>query len=65
VKNFPQIKHFVWNNLDPEMMRKTEIAKKTLPNYDKFKPSLLRALEILDKTNRTFRVERVPLCYLN
>ena len=25
-KHFPQINHFVWNNLDPEMMRKTKTA---------------------------------------
>ncbi len=64
VKKFPQIRHFVWNNLDPEMMRKTEIAKKTLPNYDIFAKSLKKSLQILQSAWKTFRVERVPLCYL-
>jgi len=34
VNNFPQIHHFVWNNLDPQMMRKTKIANSTLPDFD-------------------------------
>ena len=34
VKNFPNINHFVWNNLDPKMMRKTKIAESTLPDFD-------------------------------
>jgi hypothetical protein len=34
VKNFPPIRHFVWNNLDPLMMRKTKTALSTLPDYD-------------------------------
>lgn len=63
-KHFPKIKHFVWNNLDPEMMRKTETAWSTLPNFDNFKPSLNRALEFLTSTWRTFRVEKMPLCYI-
>jgi MoaA/NifB/PqqE/SkfB family radical SAM enzyme len=63
-KLFPPIKHFVWNNLDPEMMRKTEIAKSTLHNYDNFWISLKKAMEFLDSTWRTFRAEKVPLCYI-
>lgn len=44
VKNFPQINHFVWNNLDPEMMRKTQIANSTLPDFDIAWKSLVKAL---------------------
>lgn len=64
VKHFPQIRHFVWNNLDPEMMRKTETAWSTLPNFDNFKPSLNEALRFLQNSWRTFRVEKMPLCYI-
>ena len=64
VKTFPPIHHFIWNNLDPEMMRKTDIAKSTLPNYDNFKPSLNRAMIFLESTWRSFRVEKMPLCYI-
>jgi len=49
-KTFPPIKHFVWNNLDPEMMRKTDTALSTLPNFDNFKPSLNRAMNYLQST---------------
>jgi len=63
-KLFPPIQHFVWNNLDPEMMRKTDTAWSTLPNFDRFKPSLNAALWHLESTGRTFRVEKMPLCYI-
>jgi hypothetical protein len=49
-KLFPPITHFVWNNLDPEMMRKTDTAWSTLPNFDRFKPSLNKALHFLKNT---------------
>ena len=64
VKVFPSIKHFVWNNLDPLMMRKTDTAWSTIPNFDNFKYSLKEAALFLESTWRTFRVERVPLCYM-
>ncbi|MDD2907718.1 MAG: radical SAM protein [Candidatus Gracilibacteria bacterium] len=63
-KTFPPIQHIVWNNLDPEMMRKTDTAWSTLPNFDNFKPSLNRAMEYLQSTGRTFRAEKMPLCYI-
>ena len=63
-KHFPQINHFVWNNLDPEMMRKTKTAWSTLPDYDLFKESLNKAMDYLTSTNRTFRAEKMPLCYI-
>ena len=63
-KLFPPIQHFVWNNLDPEMMRKTDTARSTLPNFDRFKPSLNSALQLLKSQNKTFRVEKMPLCYI-
>ncbi len=63
-KHFPPIQHFVWNNLDPEMMRKTDTAWSTLPDFDAFAPSLNRAMKYLESTGRTFRAEKVPLCYI-
>ncbi len=63
-KYFPGIRHFIWNNLDPEMMRSTKIARSTLPDYDWFKDSLNRAMQYLDSTWRTFRAEKMPLCYI-
>ena len=64
VRHFPQIRHFVWNNLDPEMMRKTDTAWSTMPDYDKFWVSLKKAMEFLHAGGRTFRAEKVPLCYI-
>lgn len=64
VKNFPQINHYVWNNLDPLMMRKTDVAVSTLPDFDKASKSLINALSFLDSIWKTFRVERFPLCYM-
>jgi MoaA/NifB/PqqE/SkfB family radical SAM enzyme len=64
VNNFPQIKHFVWNNLDPLMMRQTDIALSTLPDFDIAWESLRRALKYLNEKNKSFRVERLPLCFL-
>lgn len=63
-KHFPNIRHFVWNNLDPEMMRKTKTALTTLPNFDNFKLSLKRAMDYLNSTWRSFRAEKMPLCYI-
>jgi hypothetical protein len=64
VKQFPAIHHFVWNNLDPIMMRKTDTALSTLPSFEAFEKPLFRAMSYLESTGRTSRVERVPLCYM-
>lgn len=63
-KQFPKIQHFVWNNLDPHMMRKTDTAISTLPDFSLFESPLRRAMQFLEDSGRTFRVERVPLCYM-
>ncbi len=64
VKHFPKIQHFVWNNLDPEMMRKTDTAWSTMPDFDTFSEPLRRAMKFLESSDRTFRAEKVPLCYI-
>ncbi len=64
VKFFPQIQHFVWNNLDPVMMRKTNIAMSTLPNFDIAWIHIVKSLSFLESTWRTFRVEKLPLCFM-
>ncbi|NUJ97290.1 radical SAM protein [Candidatus Gracilibacteria bacterium] len=64
VKNFPNITHFVWNNLDPLMMRQTKIALSTLPDFDIASLSLIHAMKFLELSGRTFRVERFPLCFM-
>ena len=59
----PVISHFVWNNLDPSMGR-ADTNRDTAPRLADFELSLARAMRWLDKSGRTFRVERVPLCYM-
>lgn len=63
VKKFPFVRHFVWNNLDPLMIPNSNFD--TIPKLNDFELELHKSLEFLEKTGRTFRVERVPLCYLS
>ena len=63
VKNFPFVRHFVWNNLDPYMDRAKENPD-TIPRLSEIELSLHRALVFLEKHHKTFRVERLPLCAL-
>ncbi len=60
---FPFIQHFVWNNLDPSMGR-AETNRDTAHRLADFELSLARAMRHLERTGRTFRVERVPLCFM-
>lgn len=64
VKNFPFVKHFVWNNLDP-IMNRARKNPDTIPKLSEIELSLYQALEFLEKNNKTFRMERIPLCYLH
>jgi MoaA/NifB/PqqE/SkfB family radical SAM enzyme len=63
VARFPFLRHFVWNNLDPSMGR-AETNRDTAHRLADFELSLARAMRFLHSTERTFRVERVPLCYM-
>jgi MoaA/NifB/PqqE/SkfB family radical SAM enzyme len=60
---FPFLQHFVWNNLDPSMGR-AETNRDTAHRLADFELSLARAMRWLERTGRSFRVERVPLCYM-
>jgi MoaA/NifB/PqqE/SkfB family radical SAM enzyme len=60
----PQVRHFVWNNLDPSMGRAEVNQAEFTPRLADFELSLERAMRWLHKGGRTFRVEKVPLCYL-
>ncbi len=61
--SFPFLRHFVWNNLDPSMGR-AETNRDTAHRLRDFEVSLHRAMRFLAKEGRTFRVERVPLCFM-
>ncbi|MEM7449486.1 MAG: radical SAM protein [Myxococcota bacterium] len=61
---FPFIKHFVWNNLDPSMGRAETNQSLYTPRLADFELSLRNAMRRLQRSGRTFRVEKVPLCYM-
>jgi len=63
LERFGFVRHVVWNNLDPSMGRVAE-RRDTIPMLRDFEVSLHRAMRMLDASHRTFRVERVPLCYM-
>jgi MoaA/NifB/PqqE/SkfB family radical SAM enzyme len=63
IRQYPYINHFVFNNLDPSTDR-TAKNPETIPRLNDFELELIKALKFLEKNKRTFRVERVPLCYL-
>ncbi len=60
----PQVRHFVWNNLDPSMGRAEVNQAEFTPRLADFEVSLHRAMRLLHQSGRTFRVEKVPLCYM-
>jgi MoaA/NifB/PqqE/SkfB family radical SAM enzyme len=62
-ERFPFLRHFVWNNLDPSMGR-AETNRDTAHRLRDFEVSLNRAMRFLARSGRTFRVERVPLCFM-
>lgn len=63
VERFPFLRHFVWNNLDPSMGR-AETNRDTAHRLRDFEVSLHRAMRFLVQSGRSFRVERVPLCFM-
>jgi len=64
IAHHPYVRHFVWNNLDPSMGRAEVNQAKFTPKLVEFEVSLQKALRRLHATGRTFRVEKVPLCYM-
>ena len=63
VEHFPFLHHFVWNNLDPSMNRATENPDVIHELWEMELP-LYRAMKFLHSTGRSFRAEKVPLCYM-
>lgn len=60
----PYVRHFVWNNLDPSMGRAEVNQAQFTPRLADFEVSLHVAMGLLHRSGRTFRVEKVPLCYM-
>ncbi len=62
-ERFPAVNHIVFNCLDP-LMRRTGAEDKVIPKLWEFEVSLAKALNHLSHCDLTFRVERLPLCYM-
>lgn len=62
-ERFPFLRHFVWNNMDPDG-NKAEENPDCIPHHHEFQVSLELAMDYLVSTGRTFRAERVPLCFM-
>ena len=62
-QRYPFISHFVWNNLDPSLGR-AATAQHFTPRLCDFEYSLREAMSYLTVKGRSFRVERVPLCFM-
>jgi len=63
IGEFPFVRHFVWNNIDPNMNR-VEQNPHTVAKLADLELSLYRAVDILESGGRTYRIERLPLCYM-
>jgi len=59
----PCVRHVVWNGLDPQGERVAEDPG-CVPTLRAFEVALDRAMALLERSGRTFRVERVPLCFM-
>ena len=59
----PYVSHVVINNLDPSMGR-AETNRDVLHRLTDMEVSLHRALQVFTTAGKTFRVERVPLCFM-
>ncbi len=63
LERFPRVRHIVFNNLDARMERVAE-NRDTVPRLADMELSLARALRLASASGISFRVERVPLCYM-
>lgn len=60
----PYVRHYVWNNLDPSAGLAANAARECTARLADLELSLLRAARYLMRHNLTFRIERVPLCFM-
>ncbi len=70
VVKFPEIKHFVFNNLDvgeADSVIKSRAWKNkwVIAKLIKLELELSKTAHLLMSKGKTFRIERVPLCYMN
>ncbi|MBN2498785.1 MAG: radical SAM protein [Deltaproteobacteria bacterium] len=63
IERHPHVRHFVWNNIDPRMNRVAQNPQ-TVARLADMELALHRAARLCDSSGRSFRIERVPLCYM-
>ncbi|MBT3408807.1 radical SAM protein [archaeon] len=63
IQKFPKIKHFVFNNLDPTGRAVDNLW--TVPKLVDIELPLAYTVKVLKQYNKSFRIERVPLCYMD
>ena len=63
LKRLPKVRHFVFDFLDP-LQNRASRNPDVIPSLWEVKLPLRQALDFLSRMGRTFRVERLPLCYM-
>ena len=61
VENYPFVCHYTLNFVDP--IGSAEGKPELVPKYSEVELYLIRSLAFLEKSEKSFRVERIPLCY--
>ncbi len=62
-ERFPHLHHFSWTYLDT-LLDRVEQHPEVVPSLAQSERSLLAAMRYLDASERTFRIEKLPLCYM-
>ncbi len=70
ITNFPEIKHYVFNNLDPgkaDGSLKSRAGQNPwiVAKLTDMELELHKMVDVLKNNDKTFRIERVPLCYMD
>jgi MoaA/NifB/PqqE/SkfB family radical SAM enzyme len=63
ISEYPFVSHFSCNNLDPTSERAMKNTK-TIPTLHGFEIELVKMAKVFEDAGKTFRIERVPLCYM-
>ena len=69
IKEFPRINHYVFNGLDPgkadgNLKSRAGENQWIVPKLIDIELPLKKTVDILKTNDKTFRIERIPLCYM-
>lgn len=62
-ERFPFVRHFVFNGLDASSTR-CKVNRFIIPKLKELELSLYKAVKLMKEKGITFRIERIPLCYM-